>query len=211
MTRRILNSALSFLLALPAVLLFSSCEAPAVKDNNSKMVVSVRDQRILLVQSGKPIKAYPVSTSKFGIGSQYGSNYTPLGDLKVARKIGDGLPAGMVFKSRHATGEVLKPNAPGRDAIVSRIMWLHGTESQNSNTFSRCVYIHGTPEEARLGTPASYGCIRMGMKDVVDLYDRVGEGAEVKIIRGPLTDTAEGQEYARFHSSDAAFLHVAKN
>jgi len=210
MTRRILNSALAIVLA-PASLLLSSCENTPVKDNNSKMVVSVRDQRILLVQSGKPIKSYKVSTSKFGIGSQYGSNYTPLGDMQIARKIGDGVPAGSVFKSRHATGEVLKPNAPGRDAIVSRIMWLNGTEASNKNTFSRCVYIHGTPEEYRLGTPASYGCIRMGMKDVVDLYNRVGEGAQVKVIRGPLTDTAEGQAYARVHSSDAAFLHVAKN
>jgi lipoprotein-anchoring transpeptidase ErfK/SrfK len=207
MTRRILNSALAIALALPASLLLSSCGT--TKDTSSKMVVSVRDQRILLVKDGKPIKSYPVSTSKFGIGSRDGSNYTPLGSMEIARKIGDGAPTGMVFKSRHATGEVIKPNAPGRDAIVSRIMWLHGTESQNSNTFGRCVYIHGTPEEWRLGTPASYGCIRMGMKDVVDLYNRVGEGAEVKVIRGPLTETAEGQEYARHHS-DATFLRVAK-
>jgi lipoprotein-anchoring transpeptidase ErfK/SrfK len=207
MTRRILNSALAIALALPASLLLSSCGT--TKDTSSKMVVSVRDQRILLVKDGKPIKSYPVSTSKFGIGSRDGSNYTPLGSMEIARKIGDGAPTGMVFKSRHATGEVIRPNAPGRDAIVSRIMWLHGKESQNSNTFGRCVYIHGTPEEWRLGTPASYGCIRMGMKDVVDLYNRVGEGAEVKVIRGPLTETAEGQEYARHHS-DATFLRVAK-
>lgn len=208
MTRRILNSALAIALALPATLLFSSCGNTS-KDTASKMVVSVRDQRILLVKDGKAVKSYPVSTSKFGIGSQYGSNYTPLGNLEIARKIGDGAPPGMVFKSRHATGEVVKPNAPGRDAIVSRIMWLHGKDATNSNTFGRCVYIHGTPEEWRLGTPASYGCIRMGMKDVVDLYNRVGEGAEVKVIRGPLTDTSEGQEYARHHS-DANFLRVAK-
>ncbi|MDB6080323.1 MAG: ErfK/YbiS/YcfS/YnhG family protein [Akkermansiaceae bacterium] len=207
MTRRILNSALAIALALPASLLLSSCGT--TKDTSSKMVVSVRDQRILLVKDGKAVKSYPVSTSKFGIGSQYGSNYTPLGNLEIARKIGDGAPPGMVFKSRHATGEVVRPNAPGRDAIVSRIMWLHGKDTTNSNTFGRCVYIHGTPEEWRLGTPASYGCIRMGMKDVVDLYNRVGEGAEVKVIRGPLTETAEGQEYARHHS-DATFLRVAK-
>lgn len=195
MIRRILNSALAIALALPAVSLLNSCSSG--KDTRNRMIVSVRDQRMLLVRDGKPVKEYVVSTSKFGIGSQSGSNHTPLGRMEVARKIGDGYPAGMVFKSRRPTGEVLKPNAPGRDPIVSRILWLNGTESHNRNTFGRCVYIHGTPEEWRLGTPASYGCIRMGMKDVVDLYNRVGEGAEVRVIRGSLLETWEGREYVR--------------
>jgi len=103
----------------------------------------------------------------------------------------------MVFKSRRPTGEVLKPNAPGRDPIVSRILWLKGTDYHNRNTFGRCIYIHGTPEEYRLGSPASYGCIRMGMRDVCDLYRRVGEGAEVRVIRGSLLATPEGREYAQ--------------
>src|SRR5690606_27853970 len=100
--------------------------------------------------------------------------------------------------------------APGRDPIVSRILWLNGTEPHNRNTFGRCVYIHGTPEEWRLGTPASYGCIRMGMKDVVDLYNRVGEGAEVRVIRGSLLDTWEGREYARV-KGDKAYAGVPKD
>jgi lipoprotein-anchoring transpeptidase ErfK/SrfK len=203
MIRRLLNSALLFALALPATLFLSSCGTG--KDTRNQMVVSVRDQRLLLVHDGKPVKAYVVSTSKFGIGSRNGSNYTPLGCHEVARKIGDGAPAGMVFKSRRPTGEVLKPNQPGRDPVVSRILWLNGKESHNRNTYGRCVYIHGTPEEWRLGTPASYGCIRMGMKDVVDLYNRVGEGAEVRVIRGSLMDTWAGQEYARRNSGDSAF------
>jgi lipoprotein-anchoring transpeptidase ErfK/SrfK len=207
MIRRILNSALLFALALPASLFLSSCGTR--KDTRNQMYVSVRDQRMLLVHDGKPVKTYAVSTSKFGIGSRPGSNHTPLGRLEVARKIGDGAPAGMVFKSRRATGEVLRPNQPGRDPVVSRILWLNGKESHNRNTMGRYVYIHGTPEESRLGTPASYGCIRMGMKDVVDLYDRVGEGAEVRVIRGSLLDTRPGQEYARRHSTDA-LLGVAK-
>lgn len=194
MFRRILRSSLLFVLAIPALLSLNSCGIP--KDTRSKMIVSVADQRMLLVRDGKPVKAYPISTSKFGIGSENGSNRTPLGKLEVARKIGGGAPAGMVFKSRRPTGEVLRPNAPGRDPVVSRILWLNGIESHNRNTFGRLVYIHGTPEESRLGTPASFGCIRMGMKDVVDLYDRVGEGAEVRVMRGSLTDTSEGREYA---------------
>jgi lipoprotein-anchoring transpeptidase ErfK/SrfK len=102
----------------------------------------------------------------------------------------------MVFKSRRPTGEILKPNAPGRDPIVSRILWLHGKEWQNRNTFRRCIYIHGTPEEWRLGTPASYGCIRMSSNDVIDLYKRIGVGAEVQVIRGSLKETPAGQLYA---------------
>ncbi len=159
-------------------------------DNRNKMIVSVRDQKMLLVCDGKPVKAYKISTSKFGIGDQPGSNRTPIGKMKVARKIGCGQPAGAVFKSRRPTGEVIKPNAPGRDPIVSRILWLTGTDSNNRNTYRRYIYIHGTPEVNRLGTPASYGCIRMGTKDVVDLYDRVGTGADVYVTRGSLPKSA---------------------
>jgi lipoprotein-anchoring transpeptidase ErfK/SrfK len=200
MIRRILRSAFLLALSLPPTLLLNSCGG-GNRDTRNQMIVSVTDQRMLLVHDGKPVKSYPISTSKFGIGSERNSNRTPLGRMEVARKIGDGAPTGMVFKSRRPTGEVLKPNAPGRDPIVSRIMWLNGTEAHNQNTYGRLVYIHGTPEEARLGSPASYGCIRMGMKDVVDLYDRVGEGAEVRVMRGSLLDTWAGQEYASKHST----------
>ena len=170
------------LLILP--LASSSC-GPSV-DTRNKMVVSVRDQKMLLIRDGRPVRSYKISTSKFGVGDIPNSNRTPLGRMKVAKKIGDGAPSGAVFKSRRFTGEVLKPNAPGRDPIVSRILWLTGTEGANRNAFKRYIYIHGTPEMNRLGTPASYGCIRMGCKDVVDLYNRVGAGADVYVIRGSL-------------------------
>ncbi len=141
---------------------------------------------MLLVRDGTPVKSYEISTSKFGIGDRPGSNCTPLGRLKVAKKIGDNAPIGSVFKSRRRTGEVIRPDAPGRDPIVTRIMWLTGTESRNQNTFRRTIYIHGTPEERRLGSPASYGCIRMGSSDVADLYNRVGTGADVFVVRGSI-------------------------
>lgn len=184
-------AALFFLTFLP--LLLSSC-GPMV-DGKNQMVVSVRDQKMLLVREGKPIKAYPVSTSKFGLGSQRGSNRTPLGDHVVAKKIGTNAPSGSVFKSRRRTGYIMRPNTRGRDPIVTRILWLSGQESHNRNTFSRCVYIHGTPAEHKIGRPASYGCIRMTSKDVIDLYKRVGVGAGVKIIRGSLDTTQEGRTY----------------
>ncbi len=177
-----------------AALGFTSCGS--MKDDRSKMIVSVRDQKMLLVRDGKPVKSYKISTSKFGIGDRVGSNCTPLGKMQVAKKIGGNAPADTVFKSRRPTGEILKPNAPGRDPSVSRILWLNGTEASNKNTYRRFIYIHGTPEERRLGTPASYGCIRMGCNDVVDLYNRVGPGAEVQIIRGSLESTRTSQQVA---------------
>ena len=167
------------------------------KDTRNQMLVSVSDQRMLLLRDGKPVKRYVVSTSKFGVGSQPDSYRTPLGRMEIARKIGDGQPAGMVFKGRRPTGEILRANAPGRDPIVSRILWLNGTDRHNSNTLRRLIYIHGTSEEWRLGRPASYGCIRMGMQDVIDLYNRVGEGAEVRVIRESLHHTPEGRAYAQ--------------
>lgn len=202
MTRKLRNLLLQAGILLGCAVI-SSCGTS--RDTRNQMLVSVRDQQLLLVRDGKPVKAYKVSTSKFGLGSRNGSNCTPLGRMEVAKKIGEGAPSGMVFKSRRPTGEVLRPNAPGRDPIVGRILWLHGKENQNRNTFGRCIYIHGTPEEWRLGSPASYGCIRMAQKDVVDLYDRVGEGAEVRVFRGSLLTTKAGLEYAQ-KKADGRFL-----
>lgn len=176
---------------------FTSCGSiPCGKDTRNKMIVSVRDQKMLLVQDGTPLKSYKVSTSKFGIGDRPGSNCTPLGRLQVAKKIGDKAPLGSVFKSRRPTGEVIKPNTPGRDPIVTRIIWLTGKESHNRNAFRRTIYIHGTPEERRLGAPASYGCIRMSSRDVADLYNRIGYGADVFVIRGSIQGKKSSQSSA---------------
>jgi hypothetical protein len=184
-------------LALLSTLVFTGCgSTPFGKDNRNKMIVSVHDQKMLLVRDGTPVKTYKISTSKFGVGDRPGSNCTPLGRLQVAKKIGGNAPMGSVFKSRRPTGEVLKPNAPGRDPVVTRILWLTGTESRNKNAFRRTIYIHGTPEERRLGAPASYGCIRMGSKDVADLYDRIGHGADVFVIRGSIQANKPNQASA---------------
>jgi lipoprotein-anchoring transpeptidase ErfK/SrfK len=151
-------------------------------DPRHEIIVSVKEQKLLLLTDGKPEASYPVSTSKFGIGDRLGSYATPLGKFFVRMKIGMGQPLGAVFRSRRPTGEVLKPNAPGRDPIVTRILWLEGTEAGNRNAFGRGIYIHGTPQESALGRPASYGCIRMRSKDVATLCDRVSTGATVRII-----------------------------
>ncbi len=193
------------LLGLLAAFIFPGCEnAPFGQDTRNKMIVSVRDQKILLVRDGTPVKTYKISTSKFGVGDRPNSNCTPLGRLQVAKKIGDDLPLGCVFKNRRPTGEIVKPDSPGRDPVVTRILWLTGTETRNRNTFSRTIYIHGTPEERRLGTPASYGCIRMSSRDVADLYKRVSKGAEVFVIRGSIRSEKANP------SSESAGIFVAK-
>jgi lipoprotein-anchoring transpeptidase ErfK/SrfK len=155
-------------------------------DPRHEIIVSVKEQKLLLLTDGKPEASYPVSTSKFGIGDRLGSYATPLGKFFVRMKIGMGQPLGAVFRSRRPTGEVLRPNAPGRDPIVTRILWLDGVEPGNRNAYNRGIYIHGTPQESALGRPASYGCIRMRSKDVATLCDRVGAGAAVRIIRESL-------------------------
>jgi lipoprotein-anchoring transpeptidase ErfK/SrfK len=141
----------------------------------------VKDQKLGFYRGGKLTKEFKISTSKFGLGDKPGSNCTPLGKAEVIAKIGHGLPSGAVIKSRQWNGEVLKPNAPGRDPIVSRILWLRGLEYSNRNAFNRFIYIHGTTEENRIGQPASYGCVRMKSKDVIDLFNTVSIGATVII------------------------------
>jgi len=136
---------------------------------------------MLVLDSGRPIAQYQVSTSRFCLSDRPGSRGTPLGHLAIARKIGGSAPPGAVFKDQRQTGEILRPDTPGRDPIVSRILWLKGLEPANRNAFSRYIYIHGTAEEARIGTPASFGCIRMRSADVIQLYDIVGIGAQVDI------------------------------
>src|SRR5204863_8903365 len=168
---------------LLVAMLVGSCAAP---DTQHHIVISTRDQKLVLLDRGNVMALYPVSTSKFGLGDWRGSRFTPLGQLQIAEKIGDNAPPGTVFKDRRRTGEIVLPDSPGRDPIVTRILWLRGLEPQNANAFFRDIYIHGTPEERRIGTPASYGCIRMRSSDIIQLYDIVGTGAAVTIVNAPL-------------------------
>lgn len=171
------------------VVVFASCETI---DKRHHVIVSVSDQRLALLDQNNLVATYRVSTSKFAIGDWPGSRGTPLGELEIAQKIGSGLPPGAVLKDRRWTGEILVPDAPGRDPIVSRILWLRGKEPQNANAFSRYIYIHGTAEERNIGRRASYGCVRMRSRDVVQLFDLVGKGAEVTITDQPLSAYVPG-------------------
>src|SRR5437763_15779265 len=167
-------------LALVAIPIFAV--GPVVRaEGPSRVIISVKDQKLMLMAEGARIATYPISTSKFGVGDAWGHMTTPLGFLQVAEKFGDHAPAGAVFRNRRFTGEILKPNAPGRDPVITRIIWLRGLQAENAHAFSRCIYIHGTPEEKLIGKPASYGCIRMKSSDIASLYAQLPLGAIVQI------------------------------
>ena len=174
----------------------ASAFAVAPLDTSNQVIISVRDQKLVLMRNGSKVAIYPISTSMFGLGDAWGRMTTPLGYLAVEKKIGDNVPVGAVFHKRRLTGEVLQPNAPGRDPITTRIIWLRGLEAQNAHAFQRCIYIHGTPEEKKIGQPASYGCIRMKSKDVAELYDQLPLGAVVQIIpdRLPKTEKSKARQ-----------------
>ena len=169
---------------IAAALCLASCATP---DTRHRIVVSIPEQRLAVLDNGALIATYPISTSKFAIGDAPGSRATPLGELQIEKKIGGNAAIGTVFKDRRPTGEILVPDAPGRDPIVTRILWLRGLEAQNANAYGRYIYIHGTAEERNIGKRASYGCIRMRSRDVVQLYDIVGWGARVTILDAPLS------------------------
>src|SRR5205814_742326 len=177
----------------PCLLLFAfflaSCAAP---DTQHQIVVSTREQKLALIDRGNVVAIYPVSTSKFGLGDWRGSRFTPLGKLQIAEKIGESAPPGTVFKDRRRTGEIVAPDSPGRDPIVTRILWLRGRDPQTAHAYARMIYIHGTPEEHNIGFPVSYGCIRMRSSDIINLYEIVGRGAEVTIVDAPLTAVVPG-------------------
>src|SRR5437867_5372677 len=176
-------------LLLLVAFFIASCAAP---DTRHQIVISTREQKLAVLDRGNLMAIYPVSTSRFGLGDWPGSRFTPLGQLEIAEKIGDNAPPGAVFKDRRRTGEIVAPDSPGRDPIVTRIIWLRGREAQNANAFARDIYIHGTPEERNIGLPVSYGCIRMRSSDVINLYNAVGLGARVTIVDAPLTSVIPG-------------------
>jgi L,D-transpeptidase YbiS len=142
--------------------------------------ISIRDQRLTLKEGETLVRTYPVSTSRFGIGTEEGSMKTPIGRFRVAEKIGDGLPSDTVFQSRVPL-KADDPLPPTEDLVMSRILWLDGLDEHNTNTRERFIYIHGTKHEDKIGNPASHGCVRMRNADVIELFDLVDVGAPVVI------------------------------
>jgi L,D-transpeptidase YbiS len=149
--------------------------------------VSAARQELIGIQNGRVAFKYPCSTACAGTGRRVGSWQTPLGWHVIDERFGDGLPVGAVFKERKYTGRIWNPeNKTSDDLILTRIMWLRGLEpgvnaGEGIDSHARFIYIHGTPEEDRLGTPASLGCIRMANRDVAELYDLTATGTPVLI------------------------------
>lgn len=173
----------------------SPVASPAPTPVEVRLFVSIPEQKLALVVNGKVSRTYRVSTSRYGEGDYLGSWRTPLGHLVVADKIGGSAPIGAVFNGRHLTGEILSVNAPGRDPIISRIIWLRGMEEGNKHAFQRCIYIHGTPQEDFLGQKSSFGCIRMRSSDVIQIFDWIQVGTEVAIVDKPINRTALKEEF----------------
>jgi lipoprotein-anchoring transpeptidase ErfK/SrfK len=151
-----------------------------MQTSRTSIHISVRDQQLTVKEDETPIRTYPVSTSRFGIGTEQGSLKTPTGRFRVAEKIGGDTPPGTIFQSRVP----LKPDdprPPTEDLVMSRILWLDGLDEHNANTRERFIYIHGTKHEGKIGSPASCGCIRMRNADVVELFDLVDHDTPVII------------------------------
>lgn len=135
--------------------------------------VTLADQLLVLRDGAEVLQSYPVSTSRFGPGSEEGSFKTPLGRLRICEKFGDGAEPFTIFRSREPVG-LWDPAAPeDGDLVLSRILRLEGLDEENANSYERFIYIHGTNHEEAIGSPVSHGCIRMRNRDIIDLYERV--------------------------------------
>lgn len=148
-----------------------------------KLLISVARQLMRVVDDrGTVVRAYPVSTALAGVGEVSGSYQTPRGSHVIRAKIGAGLPENTVFVRRRPTGEIWTPGLaeqfPGRDWILTRILWLSGCQPGLNrlgcvDTMRRYIYIHGSPDTAEMGVPGSHGCVRMRNADIVELFDQV--------------------------------------
>jgi lipoprotein-anchoring transpeptidase ErfK/SrfK len=151
-----------------------------MQSGQTKIDISIRDQRLTLMRGDEMLRSYPISSSRFGIGVEEGSLKTPTGRFRVVEKIGGEMPSGTIFRARVP----LKPDdppPPTEDLVMSRILWLDGLDEDNTNTHERFIYIHGTKHEDEIGTPASHGCIRMRNADVIELFELVDETTPVVI------------------------------
>lgn len=153
-----------------------------------RLLVDSKNQIAQIWENGSLRKEYRIPTASNGIGCAEGSFCTPIGRLRVAKKIGDGLQVGAVLKSRVPTGEIWSAdpqnpmhNTP-EDLVLTRLLWLEGAEAVNANTINRFIYLHGTNQENLLGIPASHGCIRFSNKDIIEVYDLLEEGSDVEVI-----------------------------
>ena len=154
------------------------------------LLVSTKEQRLYLINSGVVECRYSISTSKYGVGEEQDSYKTPRGAHVIERKIGDDCALNEILRARQPTQEraeiISHAECSQQDLVLTRILWLKGLEPGKNlgdgvDSFQRYIYIHGTQEEGLIGTAASHGCVRMLNKDVIELYDRIAEGTFVYI------------------------------
>lgn len=147
-----------------------------------RIEVSPLQQHLSIFNDSELVAIFPISTSKFGLGEEEGSNKTPRGRHTVAEKIGADAAPGTIFKGRIPTGEIWTPEMVSEDdLILTRILWLSGEDPHNAHSHDRYIYIHGTNQEHLIGIPASIGCIRMMNADVITLFDMIEVGTTVTI------------------------------
>lgn len=149
--------------------------------HNPRIEVSIGTQSLRLWDGRRLVMDVPCSTSKFGLGTQPGSNRTPLGSFIVQEKHGADATSGTIFKSRQPVGQWTPGMETESDLVLTRILWLSGTQAHNENTFQRYIYIHGTNDEARIGRAMSHGCVRLKNADVIRVFDLVPVGTAVWI------------------------------
>lgn len=151
--------------------------------NNNSISISIGKQSLNLTDEFGFVHSYPISTAANGIGFEEGSYRTPIGNFTIAEKHGQGAEPFTIFQGRLPVGLYDTSQPSEKDHVLTRILWLDGLDDENANTKQRYIYIHGTNQEEKIGSPASHGCIRMNNADIIDLYDRVNEGAPVTIER----------------------------
>mgnify|MGYP001820678492 CR=1 FL=1 len=139
----------------------------------TRIEVSVPAQQLTLFNGDAAVAKFPISTSKFGLGSEENSYRTPLGTFRIKEKIGGDQAMRTIFKGRVPEGCWEPGCVVEEDLVLSRILWLDGVEEENANTYDRYIYIHGTNQEELIGTPASHGCVRMRNHDMLELYNLV--------------------------------------
>lgn len=160
---------------------------PGAPSEGCVLYVSVKSQRMYYVRDKELEAEYVISTAEKGLGEQTNSNRTPQGLHRIVSKIGEGVPEFGIFKARQYTGEIATPDSARDDLITSRILWLDGlepgvNEGPGQDSMQRGIYIHGTADEASLGTPSSHGCIRMRNSDIIRLFNKVPVGTLVVIL-----------------------------
>ncbi len=140
-----------------------SAQAQSSGEAKRSLVVSLQGRKLALLEDGRVKKVYVVAVGKR-------STPSPTGTFKIISRVNN--PT-----NSHA-GKVV---APGWGNPV-------GTRWMGLNV--KGYGIHGTDVPKSIGNAASHVCIRMGRRDIEELFDAVKTGDEAKIVSTPDPDTS---------------------